>query len=166
MFTRRKDYQYQICIAEGKSCPLQRVQQLLGFKNKAPAATTDKLCGIDFQGKDPFCAKEQTGTENAGVDPATSHMQSERSTIWANSPQALPTGEVFTSSWKLNMALLTCYPFTYNVYHAEFPWEILSHGRGLRGLKRGVKITNDEQWVFKAFNKIFMKRQNLPEKRR
>ena len=24
--------------------------------------------------------------ENAGIDPATSHMQSERSTIWANSP--------------------------------------------------------------------------------
>lgn len=24
--------------------------------------------------------------ENAGIDPATSHMLSERSTIWANSP--------------------------------------------------------------------------------
>lgn len=61
---------------------MQRVQQLLGFKNKqAPAATTDNLWGIDFQGKDPFCTKEQTGMENAGVDPAASHMQSERSTI-------------------------------------------------------------------------------------
>ena len=37
------------------------------------------------------------------------------------------------------------FPFTYSVYHAVFSWEILSHARGLRGFKRGVKITKDQR---------------------
>ena len=28
--------------------------------------------------------------ENAGIDPATSHMRSARSTTWANSPPSFP----------------------------------------------------------------------------
>ena len=31
--------------------------------------------------------------ENAGIDPATSHMLSERSTIWANSPIGTQLGD-------------------------------------------------------------------------
>lgn len=35
-------------------------------------------------------------------------------------------------------------PFTYCMSHAVFPWEILSHARWLRELKRGVEFTNCE----------------------
>ena len=40
--------------------------------------------------------KVKGGLENAGIDPATSRMLSERSTIWANSPDH-PPGLSFTS---------------------------------------------------------------------
>ena len=36
-----------------------------------------------------MCDEEVVPVENAGIDPATSRMLSERSTIWANSPTTI-----------------------------------------------------------------------------
>ena len=49
--------------------------------------------------------------ENAGIDPATSHMLSERSTIWANSPlidDYERGGDVLLNIWK-GIAFLSFY---------------------------------------------------------
>ena len=101
-----------------------------------------KPVGHWFSGKGPVWRQRIHGLENAGVDPAASHMQSERSTIWANSPQLMHTREVVTSRLRFGTSLLKLFT---HLHTAEFK-------------NVELKSSRIELWVLKGFNETLRKK--------